>query len=62
MTPQVAMVAEREPELIIPESKMKDMGGGGGNSIAIYVDGSRDVDHVCDEIMKRLREDAGVRF
>jgi len=65
MTPQLAMVAENEPELMIPESRWKEMGGGGGTHIdklIFNVDGSKDVDLVAREILKRLRETAGVKY
>ena len=61
MTPQLAMVAENEPELIIPASKMSNMGGG-GQTLVFNIDGARDVDLVANEIMRRLRDNAGVRF
>jgi hypothetical protein len=59
MTPQIAMLAENEPELIIPASKMGNMGGSGGNTYNFHIDGSRDVDLVMNEIARRLRETGG---
>jgi hypothetical protein len=59
MSPQLAYVAEREPELIIPQSRMGELGGGG--TVIFNVNGARDVDLVVDEIVRKLRNEGGWR-
>lgn len=63
MTPQVATLAERGPEMVITKSQLESLGGGSRVHIEnINIDGARDVDQVANELMRRLREDAGVKF
>ena len=62
MTPQIAMLGEKGPELVVPQSQMSELGGARSVVHNWYIDGSRDVDLVLAEITKRLRQTTGVKF
>ena len=63
VSPQLALLGEKEPELVIPKSKWNEMNGRGQSIINnFYIDGSRDVDTIMSEIAKRMRQTTGVKF
>jgi hypothetical protein len=65
MTPQIGVLGEKGPELMLTEPRLDDIAkrlGGGGTTIIFNVDGSKDVDLVANRILQMLRESAGVKF
>jgi hypothetical protein len=67
MTPQIGVLGEKGPELMLTEPRLDDIAerlGGGDRTITqiFYIDGSRDVDLIMDEIARKMRTAGGMLY
>lgn len=61
ITPHLAVVAEKGPEVMLTESRLDDLAerlggvGGGGNTYIFNINGAKDVDLIMNELAQKMR-------